>query len=612
MCGIIGVFAKHPNTHADLDRLNAARDLMAARGPDAVGHLTFDGATGCHHYLGHRRLSIQDLSDLATQPMTSASGRFTIVYNGEVYNVAELQKAISDQGIALKSTSDTEVILEGYALWGAKIVEKLNGMFAFAIWDHWENELFVVRDRLGIKPLYISQNDFGFAFASDARALRQLGYGGGIDNDALALYLMLGYVPAPRSIWSNIEKLESGTTLRWSPGKEPRRNAYWSAPDDTDFENGACDLERLIDEVVEEHLISDVPIGLFLSGGIDSTVIASSIASMSHCKADITALTVAYPDIPAGDESSVAERTAKELGIRLHQLELGKNNIPSFTEAAATLDEPLAYNAIVSQAAISERAAQIGLKVVLTGDGGDEVFGGYRWYEDEPDTSAAVPAGWVNAIKQLRPSDRLRARERAMAASFADQSELFGHVSRVFPTFRPDQVARLLGTKTAAECSDLLHAALSKHDAPGMHWKRRRQRIDLYTFCQDVCLPKVDRAGMAFSIETRPPLLDHRIVEWGLSRPVTDAHDAAPKNALRQIVKDRGLGFILSEPKRGFSLKMATTPNVKTMQREIDAQTDALGLSRRWAQVAHRRTNNYQLTMDTLYFLSLWKRAQVS
>ncbi|MEM9585556.1 MAG: asparagine synthase (glutamine-hydrolyzing) [Pseudomonadota bacterium] len=612
MCGIIGVFEKRPGMGADLGRLNAARDVMIRRGPDAAGDLCFEGTDGCHHYMGHRRLSIQDLSDLAAQPMTSASGRFSIVYNGEVYNVSALTKEINDQGVTLKSTSDTEVILEGYALWGPSVIEKLNGMFALAIWDHRENALFVARDRIGIKPLYVTQNEAGFAFASDVRALRDLGYGDDLDQEALALYLMLGYVPAPRSIWSGIEKLEAGTTLLWTADREARKSTYWSAPTETDFEQSVPDLEDLIDEVVEEHLLSDVPLGLFLSGGIDSSVIAASIAGMGHHKADITALTVAYPDVATGDEAPVAERTAKILGMDLHRLELGARNIPSFKEAAGTLDEPLAYNAVVSQTAISELAAQTGLKVVLTGDGGDEVFGGYRWYADVPDTVDAVRTGWVERLKQLKPSNRLRVRERNMAASFRGQCKLFDHAARLFPAFRPEQTAQLLGTVTADACSDLLREALSRHDAPGMHWKRRRQRIDLYTFCQDVCLPKVDRAGMAFSIEARPPLLDHRIVEWGLSRPVTETYDAAPKNALRRIVENRGLGFLLSEPKRGFSLKMAATPDTRTMSREIDAQASALGLSDHWAQISHRRTQNYQYMMDTLYFLCLWRHAQHS
>jgi asparagine synthase (glutamine-hydrolysing) len=613
MCGLLAILGLPANSPIKELHVNAARDLMANRGPDAAATLGEQDASGQQLFLAHRRLSIQDLSVAAEQPMTSGSGRCSIVYNGEVYNTDALRRALGQEGVRCRTTSDTEVILEGYERWGQSVVERLHGMFAFLIWDRRSNSAFLARDRIGIKPLYIAQRGRTLACASDARALRALGFGTEIDRDALALYLMLGYVPAPRSIYAGIHKLEAGTTMTWLPSGKVSKQSYWSAPTDTDYEMSRPPLGQLIDTVVEEHLLADVPLGLFLSGGIDSSVIASSIASMGPGLAkNVTALTVAYPGNVESDEAPVARRTATQLGLPLTELALISAEDHGFDVASAAMDEPLAFNAIVSQSAISQLAAKSGLKCVLTGDGGDEIFGGYRWYKSASLVDFELPraTGVRGRLKSFTPREIRRFKDGKRGQAFRSISDLTLHAFRLFPALRPDHVADLAQDFDQDHCTSLIEEALSKHDAPRLPTKRRMQRIDLYTFCQDVVLPKVDRAGMAYSIEARPPLLDHRVIEWGLSNPITEGSDSEPKGAMREILRDRGLEFLLDEPKRGFSLKLGAELDETQVQGTISKAMGHLGLAEDWERTLHRQVEKRLYKLDTLLFLSLWQAQQ--
>ncbi|TYC50009.1 asparagine synthase (glutamine-hydrolyzing) [Rhodobacterales bacterium] len=606
MCGILGAVGALPVGPLDETLILEARDLMRSRGPDSGGYLELSDGHAGSCFLAHRRLAIQDLSESGSQPMRSADGRYVIIYNGEVYNAGPLRSQLEKLGTCFRSTSDTEIILEGYARWGADVVEKLHGMFAIAIWDDIEHRLFLARDRLGIKPLYISNSTGYFAFASDLRALRHLGLGREIAPQALWLYLALGYVPAPRSIWAGIEKLEAGQYLSWRAGKKPTVTQYWRAPDDTDFEGKPEAIEALISSVVEEQLLSDVPVGLFLSGGLDSSLIASSLAELGRTNDNLVAITAAFPGNDLNNEAPIAERTAKQLGIPLYCLELAHDIDPYFDAAVAAMDEPIAYNAIVTQAGVSQLACEAGLKVVLTGDGGDEVFGGYTWHYPK--------AGETQGLFDFRFIDLFNSKElkrkvsQLKAARFEAKSEHFSYMRSVFPALRPGEIADLLSGARATHIEDLLLEVFERYNAPRLPQKRRWQRIDLYTFCQDVVLPKVDRTGMAFSVEARPPLLDHRIVEWGLSRPMSDNFDAVPKNVIRQILEKRGLGFLLTEAKRGFSLKSRGGP--KIAKREFVKQNIRnVGLTGKWERSINRKTESFGHKLETLYWLSRWHEA---
>ncbi len=579
---------------------------MLPRGPDADGLSEYPDGNGGNCYLAHRRLSIQDLTASGNQPMQSADGRYAIVYNGEVYNTLQLREQLEQKGVRFRSRSDTEVILEGYAVWGEAVIEKLNGMFAIAIWDRVEHRMFLARDRVGIKPLYVSVSEQHIAFASDVRALRSLGLCEAVDPQSLSLYLALGYVPAPRSIWVGIQKLEAGSFMHWRAGATPHQHSYWSAPDDTDYEGSAETLENLVDTVVEEQLLSDVPVGLFLSGGLDSSLVASSVAALRERATEITTMAVGFPGNSQWDEAPIAKRTAAQLGFRLNRLEMTGDTQSSVDAAVAAMDEPIAYNAIVTQAGISRLAADAGFKVVLTGDGGDEVFGGYRWHYPAQGTAAGLHRPKRRFVLSLK--ERARQISAELAREFHAKSPYFAYMRRVFAALRSDEIVALVPNMSQAHVEELLVGALARYDAPRLPEKRRLQRIDLYTFCQDSVLPKVDRTGMAFGVEARPPLLDHRIVDWGLSRPITDLDDSFPKNAVRRILQKRGLDFLLQEPKRGFSLR---NPSISGRQmRELVSQNSAgLGISRRWHRTVHRRSESYPLKLETLYWLSRWYQA---
>ncbi|MFN3249937.1 asparagine synthase (glutamine-hydrolyzing) [Roseibium album] len=608
MCGILGAVGKSPPRPLSKPNILEARDLMRTRGPDSEGFLELTDGRGGNCYLAHRRLAIQDLSENGSQPMRSADGRYTIVYNGEVYNAQSLRKQLEQLGTRFKSTSDTEVILEGYSCWGAEVVQRLNGIFAFAIWDQYENRFFLARDRLGVKPLYLSESPGFFAFASDLRALRHLGLGSEIDTQALCLYLALGYIPAPRSIWAGITKLEAGQFLSWRAGEESVVTQYWEAPDDTDFEGKPEAIEDLIDNVVEEQLLSDVPVGLFLSGGLDSSLLASSLVARGRANDNLVAITAAFPGNDRGDEAPIAKRTAKQLGIHLECLPFSSDVDPYFDAAVAAMDEPIAFNAIVTQAGVSQLASEAGLKVVLTGDGGDEVFGGYTWHYPsarKPPSLFDLCFGNFFDLRMVK-----RKISELKAARFEAKSEYFSYMRSVFSALRPDEISGIQTGSRAAQIEELLLEVFERHNAARLPDKRRWQRIDLYTFCQDVVLPKVDRTGMAYSIEARPPLLDHRIVEWGLSRPLSDPFDAFPKNAVRQILKKRGLGFLLNEPKRGFSLKSRGGPKID--KREFITQNvSKVGLTKKWKPSVSRKSEARGHKIETLYWLSRWHAAHV-
>lgn len=601
MCGIIGLCGAPHAVTITPDRLIAARDTMQSRGPDDAGYAHYEDGPGVH--FGHRRLSIQDLSPLGAQPMVSGSGRYAIVYNGEVYNTATLRTRLEGLGHSFCGHSDTEVILEGFAAWGPDVVSKLNGMFAFAIWDRADQVLTLVRDRVGIKPLYMVSGAKGLAFASDARALRALGFGAEIDPDALSLYLALGYVPAPHCIWAGITKVPPGTIQQWRAGEAVQSQTYWTPPEDIDAAPNPTDLATLIDEVVEEQLVSDVPIGLFLSGGIDSSVVASSLAACGRTGDGIVAMTVGFPGQEDSDEAPLAERTAEHLGLPLRVLSMSEDPRAKVTDAMRSLDEPLAYSAIVTQTAISELARQAGVTVVLTGDGGDEGFAGYRWY-DRPLADLRPPNArslWDHIV----PRKRMKHAEHALDAAWRGRSPHAAHAHGVYGGLRPDQIARLQG-RSATEVEALILETLAIYDAPRLPELRRRQRLDLMTFCMDAVLSKVDRAGMAFGIETRPPLLDHRVLEWGLARPVVSGE--APKGPLRAILQDRGLGFLLDAPKRGFSLKAQNTPSLETISRDIGEMSPHLGLSVPWSDIVLRGTRHFAQRRNLLHWLALWRR----
>lgn len=589
MCGVIGLVGSIGGLEeADLD---AARDLMVRRGPDGAGSETVMTTAGPLRF-GHRRLAILDLSEAGRQPMWSDCERCLITYNGEIYNAGPLRRELMARGRRFRSSCDTEVLVNGYAEWGPAVLDRLRGMFAFAIWDRAAETLFLARDRVGMKPLYVTQDGAGLAFASDLRALQALGLGDAPDPEALALYLVLGYVPAPWSMRRGIVKLSAGCCMTWRPGARAETRMWWAPPEATAA--AAPDLETvesLIDAAVSEHLLSDAPVGVFLSGGLDSSLVASSAArAVAGVAAAPYAVTIAAPGSP-DDEAQIARATAAALGLGWESMALEvEAGVALFDAAAAALDEPLAFSAIITQTAVSQLAARR-FKVMLSGDGGDEAFGGYRWY-DRLDEAFSPPP---------RRSPFRRIKPRAALDIFAARSSRHRNLRRVADAFTPEQAAELVLGIAPARVAEMVDALLDRHDAPGLPLKRRLQRIDLMTFCADCICAKVDRAGMAYGLEVRPPLLDHRILEAGLSSPIDPAMDAQPKAMLRSILTRRGLDHLLAQPKRGFSLKNAAAFELEGLRRRADP-----GLVPDWQAALRRPRGLPRGQVRALAYLGRW------
>lgn len=373
MCGISGLVGSSDQFYARdcVRKMNAA---LARRGPDSEGIESWDLAT-----LGHRRLSIFDLSDAGRQPMVSEDGRVALVFNGAIYNFHELRAELEARGYVFRSRTDTEVLLHGYCEWGLdKMMPRLRGMFAIGLWDDRARKFFLVRDRLGIKPLYYTQKDKTLAFASTARALRSAGVASEIDPEAMAEYLEYGYVTDDRSIYQGVSKVPAATILEWDDGRISAR-AYWSPPAEGgfsgSFDDAVEETRHLFLQAVERRLQADVPVGALLSGGIDSSLVCWAIRELGG---DITAYTAGAPGDPL-DESQDARLTAQELGLRHRILDLSQEEFPEAEELVAAYGEPFACSSGLGMLRLS-KAVKSAATVLLVGDGGDDVFLGYPEY----------------------------------------------------------------------------------------------------------------------------------------------------------------------------------------------------------------------------------------
>jgi asparagine synthase (glutamine-hydrolysing) len=490
MCGIAGIVQNFidPNLQTTIKRMT---ESLAHRGPDGTGIFLDNNIA-----LGHRRLSIIDLAS-GDQPMHSADKRYTIVFNGEIYNYIELREELEKSGTIFFTRSDTEVLLNGYIKWGVHCLGKFVGMFSFAIWDSLNRVLFCARDRLGKKPFLYFFNGKTFAFASELKALLQVSECKPIlSPDSVDLYFALGYVPAPNAIFKNVNKLPAGHFLEYRDNKiEVQR--YWRPEDAlknwTDkLSNPKEEFQTLFRDAVRMRLRADVPLGLFLSGGIDSSAIASEIVSQGLN--NISALTVCFDhneiDLP------FAKDIAKKLGLKIEVIKVGPDVNKEFESICCTYDEPFSDTANVPAYFISKEAARY-CKVVLTGDGGDEVFGGYRHYEN------ASMKHWVKR-----------------AACFCkvkdgDYSDFYQVYLQSKSLFRQSERGNLLGDLARPETfSDFIdrHAYLPSYREKSS--LKKMMIADRHIQLPDAYLHKIDMAMSAFGIEGRCPFLDHRLVEW--------------------------------------------------------------------------------------------------
>lgn len=546
MCGIVAAI------HVDAADATKSRCLQSLkhRGPDARGQWK---SLSVPVWLGHRRLSIVDLSEAGRQPMHNEDRTIWLVANGEIYNYPTLRAHLEELGHRFYSNSDSEVILHAYEVWGDQCVEHLEGMFAFALWDEPHQRLLSARDRVGIKPLYYADMGQGLILASDSRALLPLLKSRPEpESMALAYMMTLGYIPSPWSIWQGIYKLEPGHLLTWQSDTGMQQWCYWEPPRHTVSEarDYGDEWEALFESILKEHLLSDVPIGLFLSGGLDSSSIAAVLRDIGQ---PVQAMTVSFPNSHY-DEAPIAEAVAKHLDFPHCIIPLEVGNVNALTGQVATaFDEPQGYSALLSMYLISQIAAD-DFKVVLAGDGGDELFGGYTWYRD---LNGGIQRRSPLIRRALRPLVRRNASptlRRQVAHHFAKMSPLHRHAWRQYPRFLPEEVEVLLSPLGLRFGDDEMLAPLYKHFEPELPLQRALQRVDLMTFCTDSILAKVDRASMAHSLEVRVPFLDRRIIEWALSRPLQGREQTRSKSLLRDYLRSRVPSKVLDHPKQGFSL----------------------------------------------------------
>jgi len=559
MCGIAGALALRDGARVDRERLCAMAGLMGHRGPDGEG---FWAEPRGRVAFAHRRLSVIDIAG-GRQPMCSDDGQIALVFNGEIYNYRELRRALSDQGVRFHTASDTEVLLRLYERCGSEAVHYLRGMFAFAVWDGTRDELVLARDRVGKKPLFYALDDESCYFSSTLGALRDTDpQARRVSLEALDAFLTLGYVPAPQSIWDGINKLPAGTMLRVSSSGS-RSLRYWALeqvvkPFAGRFAEAVDRLEDLLTTSVTLRLRSDVPLGLFLSGGIDSSLVTAIAAR--HCRGDVSTFSLGFAEA-AFDESGYAERIAQHLGTQ-HRTFTGR---PEMLDVLPVLvrhfGEPFGDDAALAVWMLARETRQH-VTVVLTGDGGDEGFGGYDSYRTARrlkrlrSVTPMLALRLGAAVRSERPwAKRIK---RALRILALDEPERFAAL-RMF--VGPDEVQTLYAGDLLRERRDSGNAVaawLAQSYRSGNGTALRRMRlVDLSTSNADWLMPKVDVATMAHGLEARSPLLDQEVLEFALGLPdqwLLDGNGGKPllKALLRRFVPAE----LFQRPKQGFSVPL--------------------------------------------------------
>jgi asparagine synthase (glutamine-hydrolysing) len=571
MCGIAGFVATvgHPREwQADLK--DAVRALHH-RGPDGEGVWLGD-----HVGLGHRRLSILDLSDRGRQPMVSASGRYVMVYNGEVYNFRDIRRQLESTGQPFASSGDSELVLASIEKWGVDAaVRRFIGMFAIAVWDNVQNRLFLIRDRLGVKPLYFGWDGNSLWFGSELKALRAFRHWRPeIDRTALADYFYYGYINAPRSIYRNVYKLEPGHWLELKKGGDPVIRRYWSVMDAVGNPLAGTEdqlteqLEALMADAFRLRMVSDVPVGMFLSGGLDSSVVTALL--QKHC-GNIHTFTIGFGD-HRFNEASHAQKVAEHLGTRHTAQVIEPDDAKGILLKWADLyDEPFADSSGIPTYLVSKLAGEQ-VKVVLSADGGDELFSGYNIYTNMianmQRREAISPAlrRLFSTTMGLLPLDSLD--ETLASSPFLPDSWR----GRRRPTFRLRRMRDWLGSTTNGQMYETALGNSWWADEAAILADGRQQRrfpVDAYAggFADQMCLwdlhnylpgdvlTKVDRATMAASIEGREPLIDHRLVEFALRLPLDMRRGAlGTKHLLRKVLYKYVPSAIVDRPKMGFGI----------------------------------------------------------
>lgn len=561
MCGISGIKIWSPGQTHRLQRINDSVACLRLRGPDAQSvHQTPSLA------LGHARLAIIDLNPRAAQPMHNESKRYTIVFNGEIFNFKQIRQELEKEGHSFFSESDTEVLLKGYMHWGAEVLPRLNGFFAFCIHDAQTDELFLARDRFGIKPLLYTHNPGWFGFASEMKSLLALGVEKNLDMDALVDYFRFSYIPAPHSIYQSVRKLFPGHSMHLSATGELKIMRWYTLAGNPKYQgisyaDATEELRNLVEASVQRRLISDVPLGTFLSGGVDSSIITAAAAKYSP---DIRSFSIGFSDNPAYDESIFAAQTAAYLGTRHTNIPVGaKDLMDSLPKVLNYYGEPFADSSALAVHILCSKVRQH-VTVALSGDGGDEQFAGYNkhralWRYLNP--TAADRAVWM-----LEPvwalGNRLWPTLKKGIFSQLHKYAEYEHATAAdryvgLASWSRNQFVATKSNKTsifAQAMDELMPREGIPSDQTGLNGFLY---TDMHWVLPNDMLTKVDLMSMANSLEVRVPLLDHTVAELAFSLPEGYKMDKTRQKKILVDAFRNGLpASVFERPKHGFEVPL--------------------------------------------------------
>lgn len=552
MCGIFGLVS---TSDIDLDRAVEALNSMEHRGPDQFNYLKTENA-----FVGHRRLSILDLSDAGKQPMSF--GDVSITVNGEIYNYRELKNDLKNKYEFL-SDSDSEVVLFGYIEWGIdELLSRIEGMYAISIFDYERKKVYIARDRVGIKPLYYFSNGNDFSWSSELKAIQKY-YGETLSYDKTAFYDFLTYlyIPTPKTMYKNVHKVEPGHYISFNiDNRTVESKMYWDvsvSERNIDVLEAKNTLRKLIDRSVSEQLVSDVPVGFFLSGGVDSSVVVASASKSIH---DMNTFTIGFDD-PEHCESKFAEQIARLFDTNHSVQTLDSMQAKQLmSKLVEWYDEPFADTSAFPSYIVSKLARKK-VTVVLTGDGGDEVFGGYNWYREYKKASGSLLRKVFSITQPL--IDRVKPNIKNQLIR-----KIVTKFEREFTVTGFELYTKLMGGLIKNEKKDFA-SALGIPDSYDDYWHFRKyyrddlpiytrlQYLDFKTYLPDDILTKMDRVSMAVSLECRVPLLSTELIEFSFSLPEDVRYEHGNlKGLLKLAYSDSLPEQILHRKKRGFSIPM--------------------------------------------------------
>lgn len=568
MCGIAGMVSLTDRPLPDVDLVQTMMDRLAHRGPDESGLYVNETRTVC---LGHRRLRIIDLHT-GRQPLGNQDGSVTVAFNGEIYGFQALRRELEERGHRFRTATDTEVIVHLYEDHGVEALHRLTGMFAIALWDEVSQRLLLARDRIGKKPLYYAIGQNALVFASEIDPLTAVPWlSRDIDEQALDRYLTLGYIPAPATIYAGVQKLEAGEYLIVRKGDLQRRH-YWSLSAvpptrPVAWPDAKAELVRRVREATRVRLVSDVPIGCFLSGGVDSSIVLAMMAELSDRPVRTFSMGFAeeqYSELP------YARTLARHFGTDHHEYVLEPNGVEVLDRLVSHVGEPFADSSCLPTWYLAEMTRK-SVPVALTGDGGDELFGGYGWYRTGRllNRLAVVPPGawrWIGHLSSLSPVAGLRRVTRLADVLTLPPGGRYAWLRQQMTSemkrriYSPEFFARTQG--------EALQWLAQRYDAmPGDDQLNRMMAADLASYMAEDLLVKVDRMSMAHSLECRSPLLDSDVVTWALQVPstlkiagrlmsVNQRTPAGSKWILREAFRDRVPEGFLERPKQGFGVPL--------------------------------------------------------